>query len=120
MTLRFEPGETKIDCSDLERSLAFYGDVLGFEAVETQGAGAIHMGCGGRPFLLLAVARSPLPRVTYCEIPAISFDLQVSDIEQAIAHFRVLGVAFEPEWQEGSDHVFIRDPNGLVIEILQG
>ena len=119
MELTFTPGETNIICSDLERSLRFYRDILGFQVIEREGPAAVHMRCADRPFLLLAVARSPIDEVKYCEIPAISFDLLVGDIEEAVNYFRDRGVEFESPWRENNPFVFIKDPDDLVIEIVQ-
>lgn len=119
MELAFTPGETNIICLDLERSLTFYRDVLGFEVVEKEGSAAIHMRCADRPFLLLAVAKAPLSEAEYCEFPAVSFDLLVRNIEETVNYFRDHGVEFESPWNEKDPYVFIKDPDGLVIEIVQ-
>ena len=119
MSLSFRPGETNIICTDLERSLHFYQDVLGFTVIEQEGPEAIHMRCADRPFLLLAVAKSAPATTAYCAVPTISFDLQVDDIKEAVSHFQVHTVTFETPWREGDTYVFIKDPDGLVIEILQ-
>ena len=44
--MRFRMGETNIICTDLERSLHFYRDLLGFEALEPEGP-AWHLECDG-------------------------------------------------------------------------
>lgn len=119
MSIIFTPGETNIICTQLVRSLRFYQDVLGFAITEHEGPAAVHMSCGGRPFLLLAVAKSPLVDRVYCETPAVSFDLVVSDIGEAVSYFHHHGVAFESPWQKGESYVFIKDPDGLVIEVIQ-
>ncbi|MGB3716578.1 MAG: VOC family protein [Candidatus Promineifilaceae bacterium] len=92
MNIAFTPGETNIICTNLERSLRFYRDVLGFTVDEREGPAAVHMHCADRPFLLLAVAKSPLAEVAYCEAPALSFDLLVGDIEEAVNHLHDHGV----------------------------
>jgi catechol 2,3-dioxygenase-like lactoylglutathione lyase family enzyme len=119
MNITFTPVETNIICTDLERSLRFYRDVLGFTVDEREGPAAVHMHCVGRPFLLLAVAISPPMEVAYCEVPVISFDLLVGDIEEAVSHFNDHGVQFESPWSKEDSHVFIKDPDGLVIEIIR-
>lgn len=119
MSVVFTPGETNIICTNLERSLRFYQDVLGFTVDEREGPVAIHMHCADRPFLLLAVANSPLTEIAYCETPAISFDLLVGDIEEAVHYLHDHGVQFESPWRMKDSHVFIKDPDGLVIEIIQ-
>jgi catechol 2,3-dioxygenase-like lactoylglutathione lyase family enzyme len=119
MKRNFTPGETNIICTDLERSLRFYRDVLGFDVDEREGPSAIHMHCADRAFLLLAVANTPKVNVAYCEAPAISFDLLVGDIEVAVNYLHDHGVQFETPWRKEDSHVFIKDPDGLVIEIIQ-
>jgi len=119
MELTFTSGETNIICLDLERSLRFYRDMLGFQVVEHEGPAAVHIRCADRPFLLLTVAKSPINEVEYCEIPAISFDLLVKDIEEVVNYFQDHGVEFESPWSEKNPYVFIKDPDGLVIEIVQ-
>ncbi len=119
MTVEFTPGETNIICTNLERSLKFYRDVLGFIVVEREGPVAVHMHCADRPFLLLAVAKIPLTEVAYCQVPAISFDLVVDDIKEAVRHFQDYGVQYESPWRKEDSHVFIKDPDGLVIEVIQ-
>jgi catechol 2,3-dioxygenase-like lactoylglutathione lyase family enzyme len=119
MSLYFTPGETNIICTNLDRSLQFYGDVLGFTVIEHESPAAVHMRCADRPFLLLAVAKSPLAATAYCEVPTISFDLQVDDIKETVGYLRDLSVPFESSWQEGDTYVFIKDPDGLVIEIVE-
>jgi catechol 2,3-dioxygenase-like lactoylglutathione lyase family enzyme len=119
MKMVFTPGETNIICTDLEKSLRFYRDVLGFSVEAREGPAAIHMRCADRPFLLLAVAKHPLHEVAYGDAPLISFDLLVDDIEDAILYFDENGVVFESPWREEDSHVFIKDPDGLVIEVIQ-
>jgi catechol 2,3-dioxygenase-like lactoylglutathione lyase family enzyme len=111
-------GETNIICTDLERSLRFYRDLLGFEALEPEGP-AWHLACDGRKFLLLGVAgrsREPTP---YCEVAEFSLDLLVDDLREAKRRFEAAGVQFVSEFEPSADRFFIRDPDGLVLEIIQ-
>ena len=39
--------------------------------------------------------------------------------ETAVSHLHNHGVEFESAWREGESHVFLKDPDGLVIEIIQ-
>ena len=57
-------GAINIICSDINRSLRFYCDMLGFELLEHQDWFA-HLSCDGRDVTLLAVAKEPNPRVRY-------------------------------------------------------
>jgi len=98
--------------------LTFYRDLLGFEVVSEEG-GAIHLKCGGALFLLLPFARTILDRKPYCEEPAVTFDLHVEDLNAAFDYFKENSVEFEKEPESDGDYFFIRDPDGLVIEIVK-
>ena len=116
--MRFKVGEINVICSDLERSIEFYRDVLGFDVIGREGDGC-HMRCGGTGFLLLGVAHAVEDRGKYCDTPSFSVDLMVEDIDEAIRHFKSNGVEFEKEKEVGAPYVFIRDPDGLVFEVIQ-
>jgi hypothetical protein len=65
------------------------------------------------------VADSPRPREQYCSMPSISFDLLVDDIAKARKFLQEKKVEFDAEWKPDSTRFFIRDPDGLVIEVIQ-
>lgn len=116
----FSLGEINIICTDLQKSLHFYRDVLGFEVTEDDSANqAIHMRLGDQAFLLLAVAGSPGQRVPYCAVPTFSIDLMVTNIATAAAHCQQYGVEFVKAWMPDARSFFIADPDGLVWEIIQ-
>jgi len=114
----FSPGEINILCTDIRRSLHFYVDVLGFDVVEEED-GCYHLRCGGMLFLLLPIARQPLERQPYGAVPAFSADLLTPDLEAAYRHFASHQVVFERPWEPGARSFIIRDPDGLVWEIIQ-
>jgi catechol 2,3-dioxygenase-like lactoylglutathione lyase family enzyme len=116
--IQFKPGEINIICSSLEQSRRFYCDVLGFEPVSEEG-GAVHLQCGGRLYLLLPVAARPAGSPPYCAQPEFSMDLMVADIEAAAAYLRDHQVTFVRAWHPGAVSFIIRDPDGLVWEIIQ-
>lgn len=116
--MEFRIGEINIICTDLERSLTFYRDILGFVLVERDGI-AIHLKCGDNDILLLPVADSPLPREPYCSTPTFSLDLMVNDIEKASKYLQENDVEFETDWDASSSRFFIRDPDGLVLEVIE-
>ena len=111
-------GEINIICTDLDRSLPFYRDVLGFEAIEQEGI-AYHLRCGQTRFLLLPVASSKLSRPPYGQTPEFSIDLLVDDLTETVRHFQAHQVEFVSEWQANDKRVYIRDPDGLVFEVIQ-
>jgi catechol 2,3-dioxygenase-like lactoylglutathione lyase family enzyme len=111
-------GEINIICTDAERSLKFYRDLFGFESIGEE-EDAIHLRCGQMRLLLLPVATSEADRMPYCSVAAFSLDILVEDIQQTVEKLRSAGVEFASEWSPGDAHVFIRDPDGLVLEIIQ-
>jgi len=115
--MRIRPGEINILCRDAAASLRFYRDVLGFTFVE-EDDGATRLSCDGRHFLLLPFAPEPRPEWPYGSRPEISFDLHVDDLPAAVAHLRAHGVRFARPWSRGDRSAIVRDPDGLVIEIL--
>ncbi|MBT3233237.1 MAG: VOC family protein [Calditrichaeota bacterium] len=115
--MQFKIGELNIICSDIERSMAFYHDLLGFEVISEE-EGAWHMKCGEVPFLLLPMAKITPERKPYCQEPSVSFDLLVEDAKAAFDFFKEHSVEFEMELEPNGSYFFIRDPDGLVIEIV--
>ncbi len=111
-------GEINVICRDLQRSMRFYRDALGFDSGET-GDGYAHVTCGEREFLLLACAKQDAPRARYTEAPGFSVDLMVGDLRGAAEHLRRHGVTFEKEYSEGQASFWIRDPDGNVFEVIQ-
>ncbi len=115
--MKFKVGEINIICTDIERSMTFYRDLLGFEVLSEED-GAWHLLCGGVAFLLLPVAMNASDKKPYCVEPGVSFDLMVQDIQIAFNYFKDNDVEFEMELKEDCSYFFIRDPDGLVIEIV--
>jgi lactoylglutathione lyase len=115
--VRCRIGEVNIICTDAERSLRFYRDLLGFEVIGEE-EDAYHLRCGETMFLLLPVADCEGDRRPYCTAATMSVDILVGDIEEAVARLREAGVEFASDWTPGSQHVFIRDPDGLVLEVI--
>ena len=111
-------GEINIVCTNIERSLKFYREVLGFEFLESEDK-AYHLRCGQTRFLLLPSAQQALVRQPYGQVPSVSFDLMVDDIAEYVKHLKANAVEFETEWQEGDEWVPILDPDGLVVEVIQ-
>jgi catechol 2,3-dioxygenase-like lactoylglutathione lyase family enzyme len=112
-------GEVNVICSDMDRSLRFYRDVLGFEEGEHEGDVAVHMHCGGQQILLLAGASQAGPRHAYPAVPQLSFDVMTGDIAAAFDHCQSHSVEFVEAWKAGEVSFIMRDPDGLVIEVIQ-
>jgi len=116
--MRFEIGELNILCTSLERSLAFYRDVIGFEVIG-EDHGAMRLRCGERLILLLPFAEREGDPSPYCERAGFSVDLMVDDLPAAVRHLKHHGVRFEKEYTPEDRSIFIRDPEGLVFEVIQ-
>lgn len=110
-------GEINIFCTNLQESLDFYCGVLGFVRGEDE-QGAVHLWCGNQSILLLPFANQPASAEPYGQYATISFDLLVKDIEKTVAHLQQHNIEFEKPL--GNDrHVFIRDPDGLILEVIE-
>ena len=110
-------GEINIVCTDAEQSLEFYRDVLGFD-VTSEEEGCWHMACGEVRFLLLPFAASRESRPSYCSEPVFSIDLIVTDLDAARHHLESSGVEILSDPAPSDSRIFIRDPDGLVIEVI--
>ena len=111
-------GEINIVCTDAERSLRFYRDILGFEVLG-EDAGCWHLACGDAKFLLIPVAADARRPPKYCSEPCFSIDVVVSDLRQARKHFESVGVELDKDYPPNEERFFIRDPDGLVLEVIQ-
>lgn len=113
--MKFRFGEINIVCTDRERTLAFYRDVLGFEVTSEEGT-AVHLRGAGLRLLVLPEAEAAPDPCAYPRRATISFDLLVDDLQVARAYFRGLGVGCEGDAEGG--FFLVRDPDGLPIEIV--
>lgn len=116
--MQFTIGEINILCTNAQRSLVFYRDVLGFEVMAEE-HGAYHLRCGGMRFLLLPVAKEARALLPYCATSEFSIDLLVDHLDAVYTHLQFHNVTFVTEWKRNSDRFFIRDPDGLVFEVIQ-
>jgi catechol 2,3-dioxygenase-like lactoylglutathione lyase family enzyme len=117
--MKFNLGEINIICTDIERSLHFYQDVLGFEVTTVDDAVAIHLQSAGHPVLLLSTATSKTEAAPYASVPVISFDLYTDDLQVAIEYFQKHGVVIEQSPSDTNPFAVIHDPDGLQIEVIQ-
>jgi catechol 2,3-dioxygenase-like lactoylglutathione lyase family enzyme len=111
-------GEINIICTDAGKSLRFYRDILGFDVLGEE-RGCWHLACGDTKFLLMPFAGGPGTRREYCAEPAFSVDLLVPDLRATRELFESEGVDFVEGFQADEERFFIRDPDGLVLEIIQ-
>jgi catechol 2,3-dioxygenase-like lactoylglutathione lyase family enzyme len=112
-----------IECSDLEKSLAFYRDTLGFEPYAALG-GAAKLSIGNNTFVELfpldgsaADGRSPIKH----------FSVAVESIESAAADLTAMGVEVRGPFTLNADNpelptraiAFINGPDGEEIEFVE-
>lgn len=117
--MKFREGEVNIICTNIDRSLAFYREVLGFRIMEEE-RGAVRLALGRMVLLLLPVAGHPAPDAPYCSRAEISFDLETDDLDTAAQHFLTHHVEFAKPWEPGADSFVVADPDGLRIEVVCG
>ena len=138
-------GHTGITVSDLDRSISFYRDVLGFEISKpVQVSGPMFESITGVPGCVIDIAfarglgqviellcfRQPADRKTSqlrtCDPGFWHLCLKVRNIEQVVQAIRAKG--FEPlgEIQTAEDApakglrvVYARDPDGVVLELME-
>ena len=126
--------ETALYVEDLERSVRFYQDVFGFESMEGDGRefeGRVlyPLQLPGRSVLLLFLksscrATTVLPGGT---IPPhdgsgrlhLAFAISAAELEGWRERLQAQGVAIEGEtaWPRGGTSLYIRDPDGHLLEL---
>lgn len=136
---------TAISTGNLERAIAFYRDVLGFEEVSTMtwevgnqvvdqitgleaSSGRLVMLKSGNSHIELFQFRSPEPRPNdpkrpVCDHGLTHICLEVLDIDEEYARLKSAGMKFHCSPQDlgqGAARVtYGRDPDGNVIELLE-
>lgn len=116
--MNFIPGEINIICTDIDASLYFYRDILGFDW-HTDEDGFYHFDVSGFQFLLLPIAKKQIEPSPYGDVPQMSMDVYVDDLAAAYKYFKQNKVEFAQEWEEGSPMFVIRDPDGLPWEVVE-
>ena len=135
---------TAISTGDLERSLRFYRDLLGFEEifssaweVGTEMADSItglkdssaHLAMlkAGNAYIELFQYASPKPkpgepRRPVCDHGITHICLDVTDVETEYERLKAAGMIFHcppQEFEEGIRATYGRDPDGNVVELLE-
>ncbi len=109
---------------DLDRSLRFYGDTLGLKIYREYGTGhdrGVVFFIGGG-YLEVTGQAPPVDVDTAVEDERVSLWLQVPDLDEAHARLAAAGVDIvEPPERKpwGLDEMWIRDPDGLTIVVVQ-
>ncbi|MFN2564220.1 MAG: VOC family protein [Gemmatimonadaceae bacterium] len=114
-------GRVRLQVSDLERSLTYYGDVLGFRVLERSG-GRATLGAHGddRPLLELVerVGATPVPRRGRLGI--YHFAILLPDraaLGRFIGHLGRIGARAGMSDHFVSEAVYLQDPDNLGIEV---
>jgi catechol 2,3-dioxygenase-like lactoylglutathione lyase family enzyme len=134
---------TAISTGDLERSLRFYRDLLGFREVLTSGwergakaadqitglqdsAARLVMLQAGNACIELFEYSSPQakaidPRRPVCDHGITHLCLDVSDIDSEYARLKAAGMVFHcpPQNMGGVKATYGRDPDGNIVELLE-
>jgi catechol-2,3-dioxygenase len=116
--MQFQIGEINVICSDIERSMHFYHEILGLDLVGREGR-ARRLCSDRTSILLLPTAVRPKAQEIYTEVPAISFDLVVKDLKSAYRHLYEGGVELDSPFDPFSRSFHVRDPDGLILEIVE-
>jgi catechol 2,3-dioxygenase len=120
---RVDIGHVHLKVSDMERSLRFYRDVLGFEVVQRMGEGAVFLSAGGYHHHLglntwESKGGSPPPRgSTGLYHVAIRYPDRRS-LADALLRLRGAGVPLEGAADHGvSEALYLQDPDGNGVEL---
>ena len=116
--MKFSPGETNVICTQLDRSIEFYRDTLGYQIIEEED-GAVRLALEDRFLLLLPLASDPAVESSYYQHAELTFDLRTSDLAAAARHLMDCNVTFEKPWNPGDSYIVIKDPVGLRIEVVE-
>jgi catechol 2,3-dioxygenase len=118
-------GHVHLTVSDLDRALAFYRDVLGFEVTTTYGRDAVFLAAGGyHHHIGLNTwagrgAPRPLPGSTGLYHFAILYPDRTA-LAAAVRRVLEQGVALEGAADHGvSEAVYLRDPDGNGVELYR-
>lgn len=107
-----------LGCSNLERSVAFYQDLLDFEVLEQEGGYAVlRLDPIALRLNLLSGYRAPTQNPAE---NSLSFILDVDDFTNAITELEQAGVEIlkGPLPIQGGESILIADPDGNLIELF--
>lgn len=117
-----------IICSDYERSLNFYTDILGLRVLaehyrEDRKSYKTDLGIGDNYVVELFSFPSPPPRPSHPEAAGLRhLAFEVDDIEESVAELEAKNIPHEEIRIDGytsKRFVFFQDPDGLPIEFYE-
>ena len=118
-------GHVHLKVADIERSLAFYRGVLGFELTQRFGAGAAFVSAGGyHHHLAMNIWESrggswPAPGTTGLYHLAILYPSRAT-LADALRRVLEAGIALEGASDHGvSEAIYLRDPDGNGVELYR-
>jgi len=118
-------GHVHLKVADLERAIAFYRDVLGFELTQSYGRQAAFLSAGGyHHHIGLNTWESlggspPPPRATGLYHLAILYPNR-AELADAVRRLLAAGIEIEGASDHGvSEAVYLRDPDGNGIELYR-
>lgn len=116
-------GHVHLKVADLERALAFYRDVLGFEVTQRFGASAAFLSAGGYHHHIglntweSQGGRPPAPGSTGLYHLAILYPTR-AELADALRRLVRAGIALEGASDHGvSEALYLRDPDGNGVEL---
>ena len=118
-------GHVHLTVSDLERSLAFYRDALGFEITARYGPDAVFLSAGGyhHHIGLNTWAGRGAPRPPEGSTGLYHFAILYPDraaLAEAVRRVLAHGIALEGASDHGvSEAIYLRDPDGNGIELYR-
>ncbi len=102
---------------DMERAVAFYRDVLGFQVAKTWPDDA-HLTAGP---LWLCLSRDPATRVEPTpDYTHVAFDIAAEDFETGAERVRDSGATIWKDNRSEGDSVYFPDPDGRKLELHVG
>ena len=116
-------GHVHLKVADLERALAFYRDVLGFEVTQRFGKQAAFLSTGGYHHHLglntweSAGGQTPAPGTTGLYHVALLFPSR-AELADAVRRVLKAGIPLEGAADHGvSEAIYLRDPDGNGVEL---
>lgn len=116
-------GHVHLKVADLERSLAFYRDVLGFEVTQRFGAQAVFLSAGGYHHHLglntweSAGGRPPAPGTTGLYHAAFLYPTRAT-LADALRRLLAAGIPLDGAADHGvSEALYLHDPDGNGVEL---